>query len=326
MAAFSGLQGQALPLFLGRGTAALLTAAPPAPAGAAHAAQPGEASTEGLDDLARRLWEELLHRLDSGETRLYEEDLAASLSIASTALSPAFQALRLAGLVDWEGPYLYLHPRCSPVPAPDSSPEVAAEDLAEVYQAIQEVTGKTFSSAQEDRIREWLAVLGLQDVLDEIKLCRQRGPCRLNQVTFALDRACNRRRRISPFGPLDGHGVLPAPAGGASALQPGQATAPAASPTANAGAYEPVSPEIIETWVAAHPDLYAGSPPGPPPAPPHESRPASWASAYEPVPPEVVRRWAEAFAAEYEEFRREYRRLAERAKGKPSRRRSPRLP
>jgi hypothetical protein len=262
-----------------------------------------------------RLWRELSRRLASGETRLYEEDLTAALSVSAAALGEAFQALRQAGLADWEGPYLYLRPCPEEAPA---APPAAQEELALVYQAIHEATGKTFSSAEDGRIREWLAVLGLRDLLDEIGLSRQRGPCRLSELCFALDKACRRRARLSPFGPLGGRGVLPdldgRPAGG-EALASDRGTA-------NAAAYAPVPPDLVRRWTAAHPELYADRPPEPPPAP--DSRPAAWASAYDPVPAEAVYRWAEAFPGEYAAYRREYRRLAERAESGPFRRRPPR--
>jgi hypothetical protein len=276
-----------------------------------------------LDDLGRRLWTELCRRLEAGETRLYEEELVAGLAAVPEALTAAFTTLRAAGLVDWEEPGAYLYLR-----RPPGDPEEAAgpaggasasltdseEELAQVYRALERATGQTVSSAQQDRMQEWLAVLGLKDVLDEIGLCRERGPCRLNQVTFALDKAASRRRRVSPFGAVDGRGVLPAAGSGRGRPGPaGWGENPGPEPLANASAYEPVAPARVKAWVDAHPELYADLPPGPPPpAAAPGPNPAARAAAYEPVAPERVRRWTDAFPGEYEEYRREYRRLANR--------------
>ncbi|MGE5553886.1 MAG: hypothetical protein ACM3XZ_08205 [Betaproteobacteria bacterium] len=313
--------GRSLPAFLGRGTAAILTLAAPSAAKQPVQGDPAATAEAGLDAQASRLWQELFRRLESGETRLYEEDLKSTLAALPADLARSFQALRQAGLVDWEGPYLYLQcPSSNRAAQAEASPPAAAEEVAlkKVWAAIEWATGKAVNPLEENRIREWVSILGCKDVLDEIGLCRERGPCQYRQISLALDRACRRRRQMSQFGPLNGHGVLSI--GGAKPPTESEAT----TAVANARAYDPVQPELVERWVAAHPELYDDCPPGPPPSS-TGGRPASWASAYDPLPPEALRRWAEAFPAEYEAYRREYVRLAEKAKSGPFRRRQPRI-
>lgn len=317
MATPSRPDAPSLPSFLGRGTAVVLTTAPAA-AGtppAVAAGRPVKHPAE-LDESARRLGQELQRRLACGETRLWEEELVAALSVSPSALGPAFTALRQAGLVDWDaaGAYLYLS-RLAGDPSPGTGDP--GGELAQVYQALEAATGLPVSSAQEDRMREWLVVLGLRDVLDEIGLCRERRFCRFNQISFALDKACSRRRRVSPFGTLDGRGIL-RPAPGEAGGEGGAVGGP--EPLANATAYDPVPPERVQAWVAAHPELYADPPPAPPPEPTSGRRAtAARASAYDPVPAEAVRRWADAFPGEYDEYRREYLNLARAAKPGPFR-------
>ncbi|HHW14186.1 MAG TPA: hypothetical protein GXX28_04535 [Firmicutes bacterium] len=309
------------PRFLQDRTAVLLSAAP----GLGLRGGPTEAAgrAEELTESARRLWQELLRRLDGGELRLYAEELAETLGLSVPALGGAFLALRRARLAEWDepGPYLYLRR-----PETDGAPDQT--DLARVYRALEEATGRPVNPLELPRLQEWVAVLGLQDVLDEIALCRERGPCRFSRLSFALDKACSRRRRISAFGPLHGLGVLPGEAGTGTETDGTGVPAPAA--VANVAAYDPVPPETVRRWMAAHPDLYDDLPPAPPPKVGGEGpnggerRSAAWATAYDPVPRQVVRRWAEAFSADYAVYRQEYRLLSEKAEGGPFRRRGTR--
>lgn len=273
---------------------------------------PGRA--EDCTEAVQRLWRELLRRLDGGEVRLYAEELAEALGMPIPALGGAFLALRRAGLVEWDepGPYLYLR-------RPDASAAQDQTALTQVFRALEKATGRTVNPLELPRLQEWLSVLGLQDVLDEIALCRERGPCRFSRLSFALDKACSRRRRVSAFGPLHGLGVLPA-----KSEEPGETVGAGGAPpeaVANVAAYDPVPVEAIRRWMAAHPDLYDDLPPAPPARVGDEGegagdrRSAAWATAYDPVPRQVVRRWAEAFSADYAAYRQEYRRLSEKAGG-----------
>lgn len=314
--------GSSRPAFLASGAAVLLASAP----GRTELVGEADGAPAGLDDLSRRLWEELARRLEAGETRLYAAELEAALSAAPPALGDALQALRRANLVDWDepGPYLYVQrPSGKPpnllTPAEPVGPE---EEVQKVFAALEWATGGTLSPLARERIREWLPVLGLRGVLDEIGLCREQGRRRFNQISLALDRACNRRKSVSPFGPLGGRGVIPVP-GGAEAAPPGQA-GPDPEPVPNAAAYDPVPDEAVRLWVEAHPDLYADRPQAPPASPATGARQGTWAAAYDPVPAEVVRAWVESFAEEYRDYQKEYRHLAERAKTGPFRTRRPR--
>lgn len=343
-----------VPAFLSTGTAALLTPMPPA-----VSEQEAGAGLQGLGSSARRLWEELLRRLEGGETRLYAADLLVACALEYAELETALQALREAGFADWDepGPYLYLRRPVSPsgelpekvpdaAPAPpagtppaagasapaqaavtSSTAEVREDEVQKVFAALEWATGSTLSPLARERIPEWLSVLGLRGLLDEIGLCREQGRRRFSQLSLALDRACNRRRSVSPFGPLEGRGVVPVssrpgahPAGKAEGI----GVAPEAVP--NVGAYDPVAPEVVRAWVEAHPGLSTGDP-APPlgKSMPGAERQGTWASAYDPVPEAVVKAWVEAFSEEYHEYQREYRRLAERSGSGPFRSRRPRV-
>ncbi|MGE5508197.1 MAG: hypothetical protein ACM3RP_06945 [Chitinophagales bacterium] len=293
------------PGFLTTGTAALLAEAPAPPAPLAPAA---------AGTLAARLHQELLRRLEAGETRLWPDDLSV-LGADHDGLAEAFRELRRTNLLDWEAgtPYLYLgRASAGPVPAPEA-PEFG---LAEAVRVLEEATGKMVNPLLQPRLQEWLATLGQQEFLDVVGLCRERGPCDYRRLAFELDKAMNRRRRVSEFGAVMGLGVVPSGAG-----QPGTGAGPVTpEPLANASAYEPVPPERVEEWVKAHPELYATA--APPPA--TGGWAAAQASAYDRVSAEQVKRWVEAFPEVYEPFFREYSRLVRLTNG-PFRRKAPRV-
>lgn len=296
-------EATARPEFLESGTAALLAEVPsPAPDRAPAA--------DGT--LAARVYEELLRRLEAGETRLWPDDLG-SLGEDPAALGDAFGELRRLHLLEWEAgtPYLYVARPATPAPVVGSG-----FNLGEAVRALEEATGKMVNPLLQPRLQEWLSVLGKQEFLDVVGLCRERGPCEYRRLAFELDKATNRRRRTSEFGPVMGLGVMPPGAGSAKA-----AAGPVGpEPLANAAAYEPVTAGRVRDWMEAHPELY----PAQPPAPPAGGWAAAQASAYDPVPLEQVKRWVEAFPEVYEPFHQEYSRLTELVKGGPFRRKFPR--